>query len=306
MAAKRHFLRQQTPAPARGGSGRGGGRLRLLRVIPVILGLSLLAGCGRKGALVPPEALVPAQVSDLAVAQKGGRFQVSWTAPSKEEGGAPLRDLAGFLLFRRVLLPPAEDCEQCPGAYSQLARVELDYPQGARRTGNRFLIDDADLIKGKSYGYKLRSFTTKGAQSKDSNLARRSAVTPPLPPVLEALSSGSSVVLAFVALPPEEGAPIGYNISRSASAEATADKSARSAEATADMSATSAEAAAEPTAAPLAPLNAAPVAGPTFEDKNLLVGVRYSYTVTSLASVNGETVESAPSNTAQGAILDRD
>ena len=284
MAAKRHFLRQQTPAPARGGSGRGGGRLRLLRVIPVILGLSLLAGCGRKGALVPPEALVPAQVSDLAVAQKGGRFQVSWTAPSKEEGGAPLRDLAGFLLFRRVLLPPAEDCEQCPGAYSQLARVELDYPQGARRTGNRFLIDDADLIKGKSYGYKLRSFTTKGAQSKDSNLARRSAVTPPLPPVLEALSSGSSVVLAFVALPPEEGAPIGYNIYRSASAEA----------------------AAEPTAAPLAPLNAAPVAGPTFEDKNLLVGVRYSYTVTSLASVNGETVESAPSNTAQGAILDRD
>ncbi|HBG04568.1 MAG: hypothetical protein A2075_21195 [Geobacteraceae bacterium GWC2_58_44] len=272
--------------------------------MPLILGFALLSGCGKKGALVPPEALAPAPVSDLAIAQKGARFEVTWSAPSREEGGAPLRDLAGFLLFRRTLLPPAEDCEECPGAYSQLARIDLDFPQGVRRIGNRLLVDDYTPKKGKSYQYKVRAFTTGGARSRDSNLARRAAVTPPLPPVVEALSSATGVVLAFVAPPPEEGSLIGYNIYRSrlsASAEATADTSS-SAKATADTS-SSAEATADLT---LSPLNAAPVTGTTYEDKEILVGERYSYTVTSLAAVNGETVQSAPSNPAEGGILERD
>ena len=252
--------------------------------MPLILGFALLSGCGKKGALVPPEALAPAPVSDLAIAQKGARFEVTWSAPSREEGGAPLRDLAGFLLFRRTLLPPAEDCEECPGAYSQLARIDLDFPQGVRRIGNRLLVDDYTPKKGKSYQYKVRAFTTGGARSRDSNLARRAAVTPPLPPVVEALSSATGVVLAFVAPPPEEGSLIGYNIYRS--------RLSASAEATADLT--------------LSPLNAAPVTGTTYEDKEILVGERYSYTVTSLAAVNGETVQSAPSNPAEGGILERD
>lgn len=256
----------------------------LLGMLPVVMGLVLLSGCGKKGALIPPEALAPAPVSDLALAQKGGRFQVSWSAPSKEEGGATLKDLAGFQLFKRMLLPPAQDCETCPSAYSQLARIDLDYLQGVRRVGNLFLVDDGDLKQGKSYQYKVRSFTTDGTQSRDSNVVRRSAVTAPLPPVLEALSSETGVVLAFVALPPEEGTLIGYNVYRSKMAETPATSPAEL----------------------ISPLNATPITGTTFEDKGLLIGVRYSYIVTTLAAVNGETVESAPSNRAEGAILDRD
>lgn len=244
----------------------------------VVAALALMAGCGKKGALIAPEALAPAPVADLAVAQKGERFQLSWSAPSKKESGAPLKDLAGFLLFRRLLLPPAEDCEECPSAYAELARVDLDYLQGVRRMGNRFLYDDADIKKGKSYQYKLRSFTADGTRSRDSNKARASALTPPLPPVLEALSSASGVVLAFVALPPEQGNFIGYNIYRSK----------------------------EGGEMPLSPLNATAVTGTTYEDKDLVLGVRYSYTVTTLAALNGQLAESAPSNLAQGAILERD
>jgi predicted small lipoprotein YifL len=244
----------------------------------VVTALALLSGCGKKGALVPPEALAPAPIADLALAQKGGRFQVSWSAPNKQEGGAPLRDLAGFLLFRRMLLPPAEECEECPSAYARLARIDLDYLQGIRRIGNLFLFDDPDLQKGKSYQYKVRSFTTDGAQSKDSNKARRSALAPPLPPVLEALSSTTGVVLAFVAPPPEEGSLVGYHIYRS-------KKGGKM---------------------PLTPLNAKPFTGTTYEDKEPLVGMSYSYTATSVLTLNGETVESAPSNQAEGAILERD
>ena len=250
----------------------------VLHGILLVTALALLSGCGKKGALVPPEALVPAPVSNLALAQKGEEIQVSWSAPSRQEGGAPLRDLAGFLLFRRPVLPPAEECEACPGAYSQLARVDIDYPQGARRVGDLWLYSDRDPRKGSAYQYKVRSFTADGARSGDSNKARRSVLAPPPPPVLEVLSSASEIVLAFVALPPEEGTLVGYNIYRSKKGD--------------DL--------------PLSPLNPAPVTGNTYQDQEPLIGVAYSYAVTSVAEVGGETVESAPSNLAQGAVAERD
>lgn len=247
----------------------------ILHSLVLFLALGSLSGCGKKGVLVPPEALVPAPISNLALAQKGGRIQVSWSAPSRQEGGEPLSDLAGFLLFRRVVLPPAEDCEECPSAYAQLARIELDYTESARRSGSLWLYDDFDLRPGRTYQYKVRSFSTDGAQSKDSNRARRAVITPPLPPVLEAASSASEVTLSFVALPPEQGTFVGYNIYRSKKGEE----------------------------APLSPLNPAPLTANTYQDKLARFDTAYSYSVTSVAALNGETVESAPSNVVEGSLL---
>lgn len=252
--------------------------LRALLLLAALVLALAAAGCGKKGQLVPPEALAPAPVANLAVVQKDAHFQVSWSAPGKQEGGAPLTDLAGFLLFRRLLLPAGEDCEECPSAYSQLARIELDYPQGIRQVGNLLIYDDFESRLGKSYQYKVRCFTTEAAQSGDSNKAHHRFIAPPPSPVVEALSSVSGVVLAFLAPPPEEGSFAGYNIYRSKKAD--------------EM--------------PLAPLNAAPITGTTYEDKVLLVGVHYYYTVTSVASLNGETVESAPSKPIAGSILLRE
>lgn len=248
------------------------------RLLVAALALFLAAGCGKKGVLVPPEALVPATIGNLTVAQKGERFQVSWSAPGRQEGGAPLRDLTGFLLYRRVLLPPAEDCDQCPDAYRQLARVDLDYPRGVRQEGGFFLYDDADLTGGKSYQYKVRSFSAEGGLSSDSNRARHAVLVPPSPPVLEALSGPTGVVLAFVGLPPSRGTFAGYNVYRAKKGNGM----------------------------PLSPLNAAPVTGTTYQDRLQLVGIPWDYWVTCVAVQNGETVESAPSNLARGEMLLRE
>jgi predicted small lipoprotein YifL len=249
---------------------------RFLPALALAASVLLLGGCGKKGALVPPEALVPAPIASLAVTQKGGEFQVSWTGPGKQEGGGKLQDLDGFLLFRRNVLPPSEDCEECASAYRELIRVDLDLPEGVRRVGSLWFYDDVDLRKGQSYQYKVRSYTKSGAQSKDSNKVRRTAVTPPLPPVLEAAGSPSEVTLNFVALPPEEGAFVGYNIYRARKGEPM----------------------------PLAPLNPTPFTGNSYADKELVLGITYDYTVTGIAKVGGETVESAPSNTAEiGLVL---
>lgn len=241
----------------------------------LLLALALLCACGKRGALVPPEALVPAPVTNLALAQKGGRIQVSWSAPSRQVGGESLRDLAGFLLFRRTVLPPDQDCEECPGAYTQLARIDLEYPAPARRSGGLWIYDDFDLKKGRTYQYKVRSFTTEGAQSGESNLARRTVMQPPLPPVLEAASSAAEVTLSFVALPPEEGKLVGYNIYRSRKGDEV----------------------------PLVPLNREPVTANTYQDKVPMFGATYLYSVTTVADLDGAVAESAPSNVVEGALL---
>jgi predicted small lipoprotein YifL len=246
-------------------------------IVPLLL--LALCGCGKKGALIAPETLVPAPITNLSLAQKGGFFQVSWSAPSKEQGGAHLKDLAGFLLFRRVLLPPNLDCDECAGAYAERARIDLDYLKETRKVGNLYLFDDHDLKEGVSYQYKIRSYSADGAQSRDSNRAHHSAALPPLPPVLEALSSSTGVVLSFVAIPPEQGQLLGYNVYRSLSGQPL----------------------------PRSPLNTAPITGNTYEDKAVLIGVHYSYVVRAVAVLpNGETVESVPSNSAEGTLQERD
>lgn len=242
------------------------------------LALGICPGCGKKGALVPPEALAPAPISNLSLAQKGERFRVSWSVPGKQEGGGKLQDLAGFLLFRRVVLPPAEDCEECPTAYRELARIDLDYPRGAVQIGNRLIYDDSDLERGRSYQYKVRSYTSGGAQSRDSNKVRHRALIPPAPPAVKAESGASSIVLSIVAPKPEEGSLAGFNIYRSKSGEGT----------------------------PSSPLNATPVTGESYEDKDVNLGVHYSYLVTAVATLNGETVESMPSYRVDGALTEPD
>jgi len=256
--------------------------MRFTRFILLPLFLFLLVattGCGKRGALIRPEALVPAPITDLAATQRGNFLQVSWSAPTKEEGGSRLKDLAGFILLRRVVLPSNEDCDTCPGAYSERARVGLDYLKDVTRSGNRYLFDDYDLKADQTYQYKVRSVSSEGSESRDSNRARRTVVVPPLPPVLEAASSPSAVVLSFVAIPPENGKLIGYNIYRG-----TAGKGL-----------------------PMELLNAAPVDANLYEDKSPLIGVTYSYSVRTVAQLaNGETVESAPSNLAEGSLQERD
>ncbi|WP_224983629.1 fibronectin type III domain-containing protein [Geomonas agri] len=237
--------------------------------------LTLSSGCAKKGQLIPPEALVPAPIGSLAVAQKGAEFQVSWSGPGRLEKGGKLEDLSGFLLYRRNVLPPAQDCEECPSAYKQLTLVDLDLPKAVRQVGGLWIYDDFDLRKGQAYQYKVRSFTKSGAQSKDSNKVRRTAVTPPLPPVLEAAGSPNEVTLNFVGLPPEQGVAAGYNLYRSKKGEPL----------------------------PLAPLNKAPLTGNTYQDKDVILGITYNYAVTSVATVDGQTVESAPSNVTETGLV---
>ncbi|ACM19488.1 lipoprotein, putative [Geotalea daltonii FRC-32] len=247
-------------------------------LIPIII-IFLLSACGKKGPLVPPEALVPAAVADLHVAQKGDFFQLSWSQPTKEAGGGRLTGLAGFELFRREVLPPAEDCEQCQTAYRLLKKVDLDYLRVVDRLGNLLLVNDNGVETGKTYQYKVISRKKDGTPSPESNRARRQKVNPPLPPEVKATSQTTSILIELNPAQVEPAAVLsGYNIYRWRTGQSI----------------------------PPIPLNDKPVTGNTFEDQRVERGVTYSYAVRTLVKAAGEEVESAPSNQVSGALAEPD
>jgi predicted small lipoprotein YifL len=245
----------------------------MIRIFFVFFFVLSLAGCGRKGRMVPPEALIPGPVSDLRTAQKGERFQVSWVPPSREEGGRALKDLAGFRLFKREVLPPGEDCEACPDAYRLLKEIDLEYPQDVRSLAGRLFFSDAAVLAGTTYQYKIISFRKDGTSSRDSAKARRRKVVPPAAPQLQGVFSATGVLLHWTeVVSPGTGKVIGYNLYR------------RRADALPE----------------LVPLNSAPVPESDFEDLRLDRSVTYGYAVRTVAEIEGETVESEPSNEVLG------
>lgn len=251
----------------------------MLRHLLLFLLLLALAGCGKKGALVPPEALAPAAVSDLAVRQRGQAFQVSWTAPGKEEGGVPLaRGLAGFLLLRRTVLPPDQDCEECAAAYAELRHVDLEYLQDVRKIGSLLLLEDPFIQDGETYQYQVIALQHDGTRSRESNKPRRTAFTAPPPPLLHATGAPGAITLEFSSPPLSRGTFLGYNVYRGKKGEPD----------------------------PIAPLNASPIAAASYQDDHVQAGVVYRYLVRGVASIDGVTVESAGSNPAEASLLELD
>lgn len=236
--------------------------------------LSLLAACGKRGPLVAPEALVPAPIKDLRVEQKGNLFQVCWSAPGKEEWGGPLKGLAGFQVFRREVLPPDEDCEICPSAYSLLRTVDPEYLQDIIRYGSLFCFFDADLKDGRTYQYKVVTMDKEGSCSKDSNRARRKKTAPIPPPQLTAEPAPRGVVIRWRPGPLPSGSTLeGFAVYRRQSGE--------------DVM-------------PLFPLTVVKGDALSFADPQMEHGVQYFYAVRTVATLDGEKVESDLSNEVPG------
>jgi predicted small lipoprotein YifL len=234
-----------------------------------------LAACGKKGALIPPEALAPAPISDLRVTQTGERFTLCLTPPSADEAGRPLKNLTAIRVLKHEVLPPGEECEECPTAYLPFQTVDLEYPRNVMRFANLYCLSDTDLVLGKTYKYKAVSLLKDGTTSRDSNKVQRKFLPPPAAPVLRGTSSPTGVKLEWTVPPqPEAGKIVGFNIYRSESPETI----------------------------PPYPINKEPVKGTLYEDQSVVLGFHYFYTVRSVAKVADELVESVSSNKVPGEL----
>ena len=130
MALLLHRLRQKRAADAAGGAG---------------------AGCGRR-------------ISRCS--RQGRDFRITWQAPGKEQGGRPLRDLAGFRLQRRDILGDGNDCAACPDSWKLLTAIDLDFPgetQKERLAPSSTY--DRELPPGSTSQYQLLALSRSGGSS---------------------------------------------------------------------------------------------------------------------------------------------
>ncbi len=240
----------------------------------ILAGIALLlAACGKKGPLIAPEALAPAPIGNLKVSQVGESFSICLTPPSSDATGKALKNLAGIRVFKREVLPPDEDCEECPTAYRLFQIVDLEFPTNATRYGNLYCLTDTDLSFGKTYQYKAVSFQADGTTSRDSNRARKKFVHPPAAPVLNSVPATAGVVLEWTSPPkPESGTVAGFNVYRGLSADKISPD----------------------------PINDKPVTGNRYEDQTVSLGTKYFYEVRSVIKFDDQTAESESSNTVTG------
>jgi predicted small lipoprotein YifL len=241
----------------------------------LIMVVSLVA-CGKRGPLVPPESLVPAAIRDLKVEQKGNRFLVCWSEPSKLESGSKLEGIAGFRVFRREVLPPDQDCEDCPSAYLLQRTVDPEYLQDVLRIGSRYCFSDAELTDGTTYQYKVITVDASGVSGKDSNKARREKTASPATPRLSATTIPTGVVIRWEPVQDATGTTLeGYAVYRKREGGSMS----------------------------LYPVATLAADVTRFEDKEMEHGVKYVYGVRAMARAGTETVEGELSNLVEGMFL---
>lgn len=134
-------------------------------ILAVLLLLAALTGCGRKTALIPPEAATPVAIDDLTPHLDAKGVTLSWTYPALAESGRPLDKIWSFAILKSEVA--ADDfCADCPVRYTK--SFSLDARGG--KPGETFRFDDSQVKPRYHYTYKVVSRSGFKIESRDSNL----------------------------------------------------------------------------------------------------------------------------------------
>ena len=129
--------------------------------------LALFAACGKKGDPRAPELATPEVIKDLRAEAGAGGVALTWSRPTRFIDGREIRDLAGFVIFRKEL--PAS-CLECPSPYRERSAVNVEDQEKFVKT-KRFRFVDQELAPKTVYRYRVFSKLTDGSLSDPSNEA---------------------------------------------------------------------------------------------------------------------------------------
>ncbi len=125
----------------------------------------LLSACGKKGDPRAPELAVPETIGDLRAQADGNGIALTWTRPTRYVDGKELRDLAGFVLFRKEI---AKTCPDCPVPYRERTTVNVeDQEKFIKKRQYRFI--DQELKPETIYRFRVSSLLMDGSLSNPSN-----------------------------------------------------------------------------------------------------------------------------------------
>ncbi len=227
--------------------------------------------CGRRGNPLPPRASAAAAPGDIVAEARGTSILISWTRPTRNQDGSPLRDLQEFRILRgsgpmsgggvRPLLP--------------LASVRADQPDNAQVRDSTYIYRDdggvQGLQAGTRYRYRIEPVNRRGTVGTASAEAVVDFTPAPGPPSGLSATPGDGVVDLAWQAPPDATDIAGYNIYR----------------------------AALPGRFEPQPVNARPVTATQFRDAGVKNEVTYAYVVRSVANARPPWRESGDSNEAR-------
>jgi hypothetical protein len=191
--------------------------LKIGSAVVLLLLMSVLTGCGFKGAPIAPERTDPARIDDLTVKVVDGEVILQFTLPTRLANGKPLEQLDALMVYR---LSPAQGryfCRTC-GDEPELA---FSVSEGIAAPGEKFSVSER-FVAGEQFraAYSVvacRSLFSCGKASSTVEVELGFAPQAPQKPELKV--AGGLVLLAW----PEvetliDGSPmfdlVGYRVVR--------------------------------------------------------------------------------------------
>lgn len=246
----------------------------------LVIGLAMMAtACGRKGALIYPDMLIPAAPTDFTVHQSGSGVKLQFALPGKDRAGRAVQGLTGVKIKRRTSEAGAKDvCRSCTEDYLLLRTLYLDhFGDDSERLGNSVIVVDNEVNAGKLYSYRIVPFAGDGVDGTPSPAMDIlvSAAFPP--PFVTAESLPTEIRLHISFSHPIAGRLLGFNLYRASV------QNRRSYQ----------------------PLSREPVKGTEYVDAVLERGVKYRYSARAvIMSDSGNVIESSGSDEVEGMLKD--
>ena len=250
-----------------------------MRCIWFVLIISLLASaCGKKGALIYPDQLVPEAPGFVTLRQTGQAMVLSFVLPRKDLAGHHLTDLSGVKVIKReAIMAQGEECSNaCIDPLSVFRTIYADVQdERSKRYGSTVVTLDSNVTIGNRYSYLLVPFTKNGVDGQKSAPVKAAMQEPPKSPELKAVSAPTEIILKFSGELPFTGTFLGYNLYRTTRGEAM----------------------------PFIPLNKAPLQVSSYTDSGLDRHRIYIYGARTVVQMpSGEVIESILSNQAEAAL----
>ena len=124
-----------------------------------------LSACGKKGDPKAPELAAPQTIRDLKAEAGSKGIALTWGRPTRYVDGRELRDLAGFVIFRKEI---SKKCPECPVPYRERVTLSVE-DQGKFIKKRQFRFVDQELAPETIYRYRVFSQLRDGSLSEPSN-----------------------------------------------------------------------------------------------------------------------------------------
>lgn len=134
-------------------------------IFMLLFALASVVACGKKGDPRIPELATPARISDLKAQADRRGIVLTWSRPTRYIDGKELRELAGFVIFRKGL---PQGCPECPAPYRERTSVDVEDQQKFIKK-RQFRFVDEELSPQTIYRFRVSSKLTDGSLSDPSN-----------------------------------------------------------------------------------------------------------------------------------------